>query len=398
MPPLLLPAAAAVQAKTAPAVRDKLMINKQRLIRLTQELIKIDSQNPPGDEVRIANFVKSYLYRLGVKSKIYEFKKRRVNLIAILPGQNNKRSLLVTPHLDTVPGGKGWHFAPLDGKIRGDRIYGLGATDCKGNLAVALETITSLVEEKTVLGYDLIFAATSDEESGSILGLAPLLDKGLLKPDAALVLDADDFNIVVAQKGLAHIKVKITGKKAHGAYPWLGENAIDQAIEILGELKKQKTSVPKNSFLRPPTMNIGTIRGGDKVNVVADWCEFELDFRFLPGSRARELLARLKKVIRKHAGKFKIEIEGIQKPYTIDRQHPLVKCLKKAMRKNQIQPLLKGSEGATVISFFQDKKIPALATGFGCEEQAHAADEYVKISNLYKGSFVLADFLKSFNF
>ena len=398
IPQFLLPAVAAVQAKTAPAVRDKLMINKQRLIRLTQELIKIDSQNPPGDEVRIANFVKSYLCRLGLKTRSYQFQKKRVNLIAILPGKNNKRSLLITPHLDTVPAGQGWHFAPLDGKIRGDRIYGLGATDCKGNLAVALETIISLVEEKTVLGYKLIFAATADEESGSILGLAPLLDKGLLKPDAALVLDSDDFDIVVAQKGLAHIKVKITGKKAHGAYPWLGENAIDQAIEILRELKKQKTPVPKNSFLRPPTMNIGTIRGGDKVNVVADWCDFELDFRFLPGSSGQELLARLKQAIQKHTGKFKIEIEGIQKPYTIDRAHPLVKYLEKAMRKNQIKPRLKGSEGATVISFFQDKKIPALATGFGCAEQAHAADEYVKISNLYKGSFILTDFLKSFNF
>jgi len=385
------------------------MIDKKRLIKLTQDLIGIDSQNPPGDESRIACFVKNYLQRLGIKAKIYEFAKKRSNVVATLKGINNKRSLLITPHLDTVPSGQSWHFAPLSSKIRGNKIYGLGATDCKGNLAAALEAINSLVEDRITLEYNLIFAATADEESGSGLGLVPLLDKEILKPDAALVLDSDDFEIIIAQKGLMHIKVKIKGKKAHGAYPWLGINAIDKSLDILKELRGHRFSYKKNSYLRPATMNIGTIKGGDKVNVVADWCEFELDFRFLPEMSADGLLKDIKRIIKKHTGNFsrkggmpqnaaKIEIEGIQKPYYIDKTHPLVNYLKKTIRKTKIKPQVKGSEGATVITFFQNKNIPAVATGFGCEGQAHVADEYITIDNLYKGALVLVDFLKSFKF
>lgn len=373
------------------------MINKNRLITLLQRLIRINSENPDNNESEIAVFVKDYLSNLGVGAKIYEFAKNRSNVIACLKGAGFRHSLLITPHLDTVPAGKNWSFFPFSGQLHKGRIYGLGATDCKGNLAVSLETIHSLVEDKAILGYNLIFAATADEESGSELGLIPLLAKGILKPDAAVVLDADDFEVVVAQKGLIHVKVKIKGKKAHGAYPDRGVNAIDQAVDILGELKSRKLAYRKNKYLLPPTMNIGTIKGGDKVNVVADCCEFELDFRFLPGMKPEEILRGLKGVVNKHAKNFTIEIEGIQKDYYINAKHPLVSAISVALEKFKIKPKICGSEGATTITFFQDKFIPAIATGFGIEGCAHTVDEYAKINDLYKGALVLEQFLKNYS-
>jgi succinyl-diaminopimelate desuccinylase len=374
------------------------MVNKVRLIKLIQHLIQIDSQNPPGDESRIAKFVAGYLKGLGLLVKTHEFKKNRINVVAKLFSKGKKKSLLITPHLDTVPAGKSWKHNPFLGKIKQGKIFGLGATDCKGNLACSLEAINSLQEEGVVLDYNLIFAATADEETGSSLGLIPLLQKKILHPDAALVLDADDFHIVVTQKGLIHLKIKLEGRKAHGAYPWLGLNAINLASEIIDELKKFKFKVYKNKYLRSPTVNIGTIKGGDKVNVVADWCEFEVDLRFLPGDSSKEILFRLGKLIKKHAKKFKIEIEGIQKAYSIEAGHPLVHYLVGAMKKERIRPLIKGSEGATVITFFQDKNIAAIATGFGYGGCAHSADEFVKINSLYKGTLVLERFLKEYNF
>jgi succinyl-diaminopimelate desuccinylase len=297
-----------------------------------------------------------------------------------------------------VPCGKNWHFNPFLGKIYRGKIYGLGATDCKGNLACALETINSLVEDKIVLDYNLVFAATADEESGSKFGLIPLLDKGILTPAVAVVLDSDEFGIIVTQKGLIHLKVKLQGKKAHGAYPWRGINAIDIAIDILKELRAKNWGFRKNKYLKAPTLNIGTIKGGDKVNIVADWCEFELDFRFLPGMKELEILKNIKKIIQKYTKEFKIEIEGIQKPYKIHKDHPLVDNLIKAMRKINVKPIIKGSEGATTMTFFQDKNIPAIATGFGSRGCAHIANEYVKIDNLYKGARVLEEFLKNYRF
>jgi len=374
------------------------MINKKRLTKLTQQLIRIDSQNPPGDESRIAVFVRDYLKKIGLQSKIFAFKRRRSNVVAILEGRDRKHSLLITPHLDTVPCGEKWHFDPFSGKIYKGRIYGLGATDCKGNLASSLEAISSIIEDGFILDYNLILAATADEESGSKFGLSPLLEKGILKPDETVVLDADDFDIIVTQKGLVHLKVKIQGRRAHGAYPELGINAIDITIDILKELRRYKFVYPKNKYLKPPTLNIGTIKGGDKVNVVADWCEFELDFRFLPGMSEKEILKVLEQIIHRYTRKFKIEIEGIQKPYRISETHPLVRHLTEAVRKVGLGPVIKGSEGATTITFFQDKNIPAVATGFGCGGCAHISDEYVKIDNLYKGALVLEEFLKKYRF
>jgi len=372
------------------------MINQKRLIKLMRQLIQIDSQNPPGNERKIALFTQRLLKSIGVESRIYEFCKNRSNLLAVIKGKESKHALLLTPHLDTVPAGRSWKQPAFSGKISGDKIFGLGSTDCKCNLAAMLEAVNSIVEDGVVLGYDLVIAATADEESGSGLGLIPLIKRKILKVDAALVLDADDFEIVVTQKGLMHLKVRLKGKKAHGAYPWLGQNAIDLAVRVLNGLKTQKIVCARNKYLHQPTVNIGTIHGGDKVNVVADWCEFELDFRFLPGTNERALLEDLKKTISKYTKKFSIEIQGVQAPYVIKEKHPLVNSLVSAMRNLKIKPRLSGSEGATVITFFQDQGIPAIATGFGVEGCAHVADEYARLSNLYQGARVLVEFLKNY--
>lgn len=383
------------------------MINKKRLAFLTRQLIRINSENPPGNESRIATFIKDYLLGLDLKVRFCEFRKNRTNLIAVLKGRNNKRSLLLTPHLDTVPAGKNWKISPFSAKLINNRIYGLGATDCKGNLACAIETINSLIEDGAILDYDLIFAATADEETGSSLGLIPLLNKGIIKADAAVILDSDNFNIIITQKGLMHLKVKIQGRRAHGAYPWRGINAIDIAVDIIKEIKCFKFDYKPNKYLRPPTVNIGTIRGGDKVNVVADWCEFEMDFRFLAGMSTKHILEQIKRIIKRSAKKFfpksrmpqnalKIEIQAIQEPYCISRTHSLVTNLIRAMKAEKIKGEVRGSEGATVITFFQHKNIPAVATGFGSSGCAHTADEYVNINNLYKGALVLENFLKNY--
>jgi succinyl-diaminopimelate desuccinylase len=258
--------------------------------------------------------------------------------------------------------------------------------------------INSLIEDKVTLDYNLIFAATCDEETGSNLGLIPLLDKRILKPDAAVVLDSDDFKIIVTQKGLIHLKISIQGKRAHGAYPWLGRNAIDIALDTLKEIREHKFKYKKNKYLRPPTLNIGTIRGGDKVNVVADWCEVELDLRFLPEMRSEDILKDLKNIVAKFTHKFKIQIEAIQEPYNIKETHTLVKYLKEAIRRFKVAAQIQGSEGATTITFLKKKNIPALATGFGSSGCCHIANEYVKIKNLYKGALVLEEFLKIYRF
>lgn len=371
------------------------MINKKRLVKLTQKLIQARSENPPGDEREVANIVVKELKSLGLKPKIIEFVKNRPNVVCVLGNKNGKKSLLLSPHLDTVPVGRNWKFSPFAGEVLKGRIYGRGATDCKGNTAIALEAIRSLKEEKAKLNYNIIFAATADEETGSHHGIIPLLEKRIIRPDAALILDADNFSIMVAQKGLIHFKVLVSGKKAHGAYPWKGINAIDIAVKLITDLKKLKFKFRKHPLLRAPSINIGTIHGGDKVNMVSDWCEFEVDLRFSPGMNPRQILSRIKKLFQKATKQFKIEIQNIQAPYSVDRNHPLVAALLEAVKNHKVQPRLKGCEGATVITFF-NKICPAIAFGIATSGQSHVSDEYVLINDLYKGAVILEDFLKNY--
>lgn len=373
------------------------MIDKNRLIRLTQKLIQINSENPPGNEFPLAQLVAKNLRSWGFQVKSFEFAKRRPNIIGILKGKSKKGALLFSPHLDTVPAGNGWRFNPFSGKIIDGKIYGRGATDCKGNLAVGLEVMHSLSEDKVKLKRDIIFAATCDEEVGSGLGIIPLIKKGILKPAAAVILDSDEFNIIIAQKGLIHFKIKLFGKKAHGAYPHLGVNAIEIAAKIINDFKNYKFRYRKHPLLKAPTINIGTIKGGDKVNMVADSCEFEVDLRFLPGMQAKAILKKIKTIIQKRTKRFKIEVSGIQEPCEMNREHPLAKNLLKVSKRFIPKASFKGSEGATVISFFLQKNISALATGFGKEGMAHSTDECVGINDLYKGALVLEEFVKEFD-
>ncbi len=378
------------------------MINKNRLTKLTQSLLRINSVNPPGNELEISNFIARDMRSLGLDVKTVSFQKNRPNVIATLKGclprkQAAAQAVLITPHIDTVPFGTGWTFDPLGGTISRGRVYGRGASDDKGNCACCMEVMRSLVEDKARLRRDVIFAATVDEETGSHQGIVPLLEKGYLRPQVAVITDSEEFDTIIAQKGLLHCRIQIFGKKAHGAYNWRGINAIEIAARVIQRLKNHQFKYRPHKILMPPTKNIGTIRGGDKVNMVADFCEFSLDTRFLPGMKPQPVLKEITRLIRQEARKFKIIIDDIQLPYTIDPKHPVVSAYVNTARRMGFKAALKGSEGATVITFFQKYGIPAFSTGWGAHGVIHANDEYAKIETLVQGSKVLEAFLKEYD-
>lgn len=378
------------------------MINATRLIKLTQKVISYNSENPPGNELELAKFIERDMRSLGLDVKIHTFAKNRPNIVATLKGtwpkaKAAKESVLLTPHFDTVPIGSNWKFDPLGGQIKGGKIYGRGASDDKGNLACCMEVMRSLVEDGVRLKRDIIMAATVDEETGSKEGIIPLLDKKLVTPGYGLIVDSDEFYTIIAQKGLLHTRVQIFGKKAHGAYNWRGINAIEQAAEVIRRLKAYKFKFKKHPLLHGPTMNIGTIRGGDKVNMVADFCEFSLDTRYAPSQKHAEVLSQIKKIVASVTPNFKVVIDDAQNPYEISGNHPFVKTYVETCRRMKVTPDVKGSEGATVITFFKKHGIPAFATGYGSRGTAHTTDEYAKVSTLIKGAKVMEQFLKDFD-
>lgn len=369
------------------------MINKDRLIKITRDLIRINSENPPGDESAIAGYVADFFAIPGVKVRVVELKPKRPNVLVYMKGAV-RHTLLLGPHMDTVPAGTGWKYGPFSGTVKSGRIYGRGASDCKGNLAAAMEAMRSLIEDKITPASNVLLAACADEETGSRYGIKGLLERDMIRADSALILDSDDFSIIVAQKGLIHFRIKVYGKKAHGAYPDKGINAIELGAGIIMDLKRYRFKFRKHALLKAPTVNIGTIKGGDKVNIVSDWCEFSVDIRFLPGMSDSLIMDDVKKIIRRYTGKFKVEIDDIQKPYEIDTRHSSVKCLAEAAKNTRVKSCISGSEGATVITFFHKKKIPAVSIGFGAPGCAHISDEYAKINDLYNGARLLDNFLR----
>jgi succinyl-diaminopimelate desuccinylase len=367
---------------------------KRELIRLLQNLIKIDSQNPPGNNKEIISFIRNYLREIGVFSKMFEFKRNSLNLVCRINSKKHYKKILFTPHVDTVPAVGEWRFHPFSGKVYKGKIYGRGATDCKVNVAVSLYLIKKLKEENVKLNnLDLVFAFCGDEETGSKFGIIPLM-RYLKNIDYGVVLDADEFSIVVAQKGVLHLRVEIFGKESHGAYPERGVNAVEKSVNILREIMKHKFSYKVHPLLKKPTLNIGKFVGGEKVNIVPDFAFFELDIRYLPSMSEGRILKSIERIVKKQKVKYKMKILAHQKPLEINKNSFLIKVLKNALKENRIKPMLVPSFGATVVNFLIDRGIDSFAFGFGTKKQAHTKNEYVKIDNLYKGVGVLKSYVK----
>jgi len=191
--------------------------------------------------------------------------------------------------------------------------------------------------------------------------------------------------------------VQVFGKRAHGAYPDRGVNAIEAAAKVICRLKSMKFKGGRHPLLKAPTVNIGTIRGGDKVNIVADHCEFEADVRFLPGMDPRRIIRAVRGLAASRAKRAAVEVTNLQDPYEVAGGCALVKSLTEALARNGRRPRMKGSEGATVITFFKKKGIDAAAFGFGSTGQAHVTDEYVRVRDLVLGAKVLQDFVVAFD-
>lgn len=369
------------------------MSKQKGLVNLTRELIRINSENPPGNERNIARYVSSFLKDAGYSPFIVEFAPKRSNVWCLLKSRNSLKRILLSPHLDTVPAGDNWKVPPFAGKIINNRVYGRGASDCKGNLAVALFVLAVLKKKGCFFeNLDIIFAATCDEETGSQLGFKPLLEK-LLPLDYALILDGREFEMVRAQKGLLHLRINIFGRKAHGAYPEKGKNAIKQAMKACLELSRWVSSVNTKDNKAGLSLNIGRINGGEKVNIVADKCTVDLDFRFAKDIRLRGLLAKIKKLVQRASSKFSLEVLSFQRQANVRENRNFSQALKASLRHSNITVRSPMCKGATVLSFLGNKGIASFIFGFASSCQAHVTDEYIEIRNLIKGANVLKDFL-----
>ena len=261
-------------------------IDETGLHRFLEKLVQIRSINPPGNEGPVAAIMVEKLKSLGLKTQVIEAVPGRPNVVGRLIGTGNGPTLLLNGHMDVQPPSNHWTRDPFAAQVEGTQLYGQGAMDMKAGLAAIVYAIDSLQRAGQKLAGDVIVTAVADEVCGGHLGTGFLVAEGLVQADMAVVCEPTGDTVRVAHRGALWLEIEVTGKSAHGGRPWLGVNALSKAARIITALEDELVPSLQNKthpLLPAPTINVGSLRGGTKVNLVADRAIFQIDRRMLPG-------------------------------------------------------------------------------------------------------------------
>ncbi len=372
-------------------------IRKKQLIELTRQLIQIPTENPPGNEKRIALFLKPILSKMGFRVNTYLSPRRRWNIIAERSWGKGGRRLLFNGHLDVVPAGdpSQWRYPPFQGELSKGRIYGRGASDMKSGIASFLQAISMIDRSEIDLPHGtVVLHLVSDEESHGHQGMGFLTQQGLIQGDAALVGEPSDLRPVIAHKGALWVRISTFGKSAHSAKPHLGVNAIAKMMRLINQLNSMPLE-KEHPLLGKPTLNIGKIQGGTKINIVPDRCEIEVDRRMLPSEKREEVLEGMKGILdslRSQDPLFQYQMEEIDfaAASEVDPEEEIVKIGVGAIQEVMGEkPPLRAFSGFTDSRFYLNQcKIPTLIFGPGEVDQVHTTDESVDVDALVRAAHI----------
>jgi acetylornithine deacetylase len=378
-----------------PGDHEKAMIDDP-LTGLLADLVAIPSVNPmgrvpPGQghaEEAIADYVASFLRHCHIDVETTEVMPGRPNVIGFVDA-GKRETLLLEAHLDTVRVDT-MTIPPFGAEIRDGRLYGRGACDTKGSLAAFLHALCSSVSEGRDRRFNVIVAATADEEY-QFSGARHAASHGL-KADMGIAGEPTSLHIVRAHKGVTRWNIAVRGVAAHSAYPERGENAIYTMGHILTRLElygENLAAAPPHAELGAPTFSVGVIRGGQAVNIVPDTCEIEVDRRTLPGETAASVLEEVRRVLREVSGWTfhppHVDVRGMEVP----RESPVVERLAEAVRGVTGSVTIESAQYATDAGIYAAAGIPTVVFGPGDITQAHTADEWINLEEVRSASAVI---------
>ena len=320
----------------------------------------------------------------------------RANLVATLgsgPG-----GLVLSGHTDTVPFDSGkWRHDPFRLTNANQRLYGLGTSDMKAFLALAIESCRGLRAQD--LAQPLIIVATADEET-SMSGARALLEHQLPRARHAIIGEPTGLRPVRMHKGIFMESIRLEGHSGHSSDPSLGNNALEAMHRVIAELLDWRAQLQEQHcnplFAIPvPTLNLGHIHGGDNPNRICPDCELHIDLRLLPGMDIDELRAELHRRITdlmEPAGiavSFAALFDGI----------PAMETPASAEIVQLTQRLTGHTAGAvafgTEAPYLSQLGMDAVILGPGDIEQAHQPDEYLALDRLQPTIDLLQAVIKS---
>lgn len=254
-----------------------------RLLASLASLVAIPSENPPGGEKAVAEFVRDRLAPLGFAVTLQEYAPGRFNAEAVLSNGPGPVFAFNT-HMDTVPAGDGWASDPFTLTEREGLLYGRGSCDCKGPLAAMLEALQLMAEDRGSWSGTLMGVFTGDEEVASEGAKFYCAQKPRI--DMVVVGEPTANTTFSAHKGSFRPRVRVLGKAAHSGSPHLGENAIFQAGRLMPRIAAfhdEVLAARSHPLVGSPSLTVTRIAGGHADNVIPDACELLLDRRLIPG-------------------------------------------------------------------------------------------------------------------
>ena len=318
-------------------------IDTEGLLKLAQELIRIESTNPPADYSIISSHLFETLKALGMETLILEGTPGKKNVFGLWRGASQEKVLLLSGHTDVVPAGDkaSWSHDPFGAEVHDGWLWGRGAVDMKGAIAAQIFAAKAVIDSKVPLASSLMLGCTVDDEIAGSWGMKYAIEKGLPsigwpKPMAHLLGEANDLNVSGSFKGRLWCRLLTKGKAAHGGEPALGVNAIDQMIKLIDRFR----SLPRlrHPLMGEDTFNLGLIEGGQKVNIVPDSCTAHIDLRMCAPGSADGYEDSLRKVIeelKKEDSKFEaseFQVYERRDPIEMVQDHPLIDVMKGCIR------------------------------------------------------------------
>ena len=337
----------------------------------------VDIPSVTGGETAIADWV---LARLRARASGECL--RSGNSVVWRTPERGRPLLVLAGHLDTVPASGNEHARRADG-----RLYGLGSTDMKGGDAVLLALVESL--DPAALRFDLA-AVFYEAEEGPLErnGLTRLLAElpWLRRARLAVLLEPTDLKVELGCVGSVNAEVRVTGRAAHSARPWLGINAIARAAPWLADVTRFPTTPVQVQGLEfRETLQVTLLSAGRARNVVPDELLANLNYRFPPD---RDLAAAERRVRALVPQEFEMRI--------VDRAAPGAVCADRAEVREFIAlsgAKVAGKQGWTDVAQFSAAGVPAFNYGPGIPELAHQSGEYCPIENLGRAYACLAEYL-----
>jgi len=393
---------------------------KLNLVETLSELVAIPSVNPMGGpdtgpefgEARLTDHLESWFRRLGLPHQRLEALPGRDNLIARLdgdvPAERGGGLLLLGVHQDTVPVG-GMTIEPWTPTVRGGRLYGRGACDVKGGMAAMLGAIARLAKERPAGMPTIVMACTVNEEYGfsGASRLAESLGGGPgemipRRPDAAVIAEPTDMDVVVAHKGVVRWRCHARGRAGHSAQPEAGDNAIYKMARVLSAIERYQKEIVgtlgSHRLCGPATMSVGTIRGGISVNTIPAQCTIEIDRRLPPGEAPQAARQHLIDHLADDAD-FGFPLEH-DPPYmqglalSDEENKPLADRLAAVATQVVGGCRQVGVPYATDAAFISAAGIPTVVFGPGSIEQAHTEDEWLPLDQLEQAAEILYRFCR----